>query len=219
MKVCRIHIPHLMTALVCCAHSAVAFDYGNHGALFPVEEPSVLDAIYGRLDEMDRSGELAEMEKDMKATARQRIARPLPVIGLSKAEIYHRFEVDLSIRLDRDLVDHRGVVFATAGTVVNPLDYSAFNRRLIFIDGDDADQVAFATDLASKEPSKIILTNGSPLGLTETHGVLFYFDQMGVISERFGLGAVPSVVTRGVGTMIVEEIPVYENGKTEVAVR
>lgn len=186
---------------------AFAMDYGVYGALFPVEEPSVLDAIYGRLHEMERTGELAEMEEDMKATARSRIARPLPVRGLMKAETYRNFEVDLSIRLDRDLMDHRGVVFAAAGTVVNPLDHSAFNRRLIFIDGDDPEQVAFAVNLASHEPSKIILTNGAPLQLTEEHQVLFFFDQQGILSDRFSLSALPSVVSRGDRVMFVEEIP------------
>jgi len=195
----------------------VAMDYGVHGALFPVEEPSVLDAIYGRLHEMERNGELAKMEEDMKATARSRIARPLPVRGLGKAQTYRSFEIDLSIRLDRDLMDHRGVVFASAGTVVNPLDYSAFNRRLIFIDGDDPEQVAFAVDLASREASKIILTNGSPLELTEDHQILFYFDQQGIISERFSLSALPSVVSRGNGVMIVEEIPTDSTSEEQVA--
>ena len=206
----------LSASFVVLPTATLALDYGTYGALFPVEEPSVLDAIYGRLHEMEASGEVAEMEEDMKATARARIARPIPVSGLSKALEYRRYEVDLSIRLDRDLADHRGVVFASAGTVVNPLDYSAFNRRLIFIDGDDEDQVAFAVEVAAREPSKIILTNGSPLELTEQHQVLFYFDQMGVISERFGLQFLPSVVSRGQGVMMVEEIPVPLDDGSEV---
>ena len=154
---------------------SVAADYGVFGALFPVEEPSVLETIYARLHEMDGNGELLQMQKEMQEQAKARIHRPAPVLGLRRAETYRSYTVDLSITLNRDLADHRGVVFARAGTKVNPLDHSRFNKRLIFIDGDDPDQVDWAVDLAANNPSKIILTNGSPLELTEQHRVLFYF--------------------------------------------
>ncbi|MEJ8563432.1 type-F conjugative transfer system protein TraW [Yoonia sp. GPGPB17] len=187
---------------------AHAVDYGVFGALFPVEEPSVLDTILGRLSEMESNGELAQMQEDMQEKARSRVNRPIPVAGMRPAEVYRSYNVDLSIILDRDLADHRGVVFARAGTRVNPLEHSRFNQRLVFIDGDDSDQVAFAVNLADQEPVKIILVNGAPLELTETHQKLFYFDQGGVISARFGLTVVPSVVSRADPLMMVEEIPV-----------
>ncbi len=187
---------------------AHAVDYGVFGALFPVEEPSVLDTIFARLSEMEDNGELAQMEEDMKEKALSRVNRPIPVEGLGVAEEYRSYTVDLSITLDRDLSDHRGVVFARAGTRVNPLEHSRFNQRLVFIDGDDPDQVAFAVDLASQEPVKLILINGAPLELTEAHQMLFYFDQGGVIGDRFGLTVVPSVVSRADPLMLVEEIPV-----------
>jgi len=122
--------------------------------------------------------------------------------------VHHMFKVDLSIRLEQDLMDHNGVVFATAGTVINPLDHSRFQKRLVFIDGDDPDQVRFAVELSHREPTKIILINGSPLDLTEEHALPFYFDQGGVITARLQIAAVPSVVSRDYPNMIVQEIPV-----------
>jgi len=187
---------------------AHAVDYGTFGALFPVEEPSVLDTIFARLSEMEDNGELAQMEEDMKEKALSRVNRPIPVEGLGVAQEYRSYTVDLSITLNRDLADHRGVVFAQAGTRVNPLEHSRFNQRLVFIDGDDRDQVAFAVDLASQESVKLILVNGAPLELTEAHQLLFYFDQGGVIGDRFGITVVPSVVSRVDPVMLVEEIPV-----------
>ncbi|MBF9052267.1 type-F conjugative transfer system protein TraW [Roseobacter sp. HKCCD9010] len=198
----------VLASLTTLAQPVHAVDYGVFGALFPVEEPSVLDTIMNRLTEMEGNGELAQMQQDMQDKARARVNRPIPVPGMRPAEIYRSYNVDLSITLDRDLSDHRGVVFARAGTRVNPLDHSRFNQRLVFIDGDDPDQVAFAVDLANQEPVKLILVNGPPLELTETHQMLFYFDQGGVISERFGLTVVPSVVSRADPLMLVEEIPV-----------
>ena len=201
-------------ALVIMTSPSLARDYGAFGALFPVEEPSVLDTIFARLGEMDANGELAALQQDMQDQTRARINRPVPVMGLGKTEVYQSYEVDLSITLDRDLADHRGVVFARAGTRVNPLEHSRFNQRLVFIDGDDPDQVEFAVELASREPVKLILTNGSPLELTEKYQMLFYFDQGGTISARFALRVVPSVVSRADPVMLVEEIPVPK-GETE----
>lgn len=197
----------LVVAMSMSFGPAYAVDYGTFGALFPVEEPSVLETIFARLSEMEDNGELAQMEEDMKDKALSRVNRPIPVEGLGVAEEYRSYTVDLSITLDRDLADHRGVVFAQAGTRVNPLDHSRFNQRLVFIDGDDPDQVAFAINLAAQEPVKLILVNGAPLELTETHQLLFYFDQAGVIGDRFGLTVVPSVVSRADPVMLVEEIP------------
>ena len=206
------HLPLLVAPLALVTGllplSANAADYGVFGAVWPVEEPSVLETIYSRLSEMEGNGELAALEEEMKATTRARIQRPHPVQGLGTTEIYRTYEVDLSMTLDRDLADHRGVVFARAGTVINPLDYSRFNKRLVFINGDDPNQVAFAVEAAASEPVKIILVNGAPLELTETHQVLFYFDQGGYLSGRFGLTVVPAVVSRMDPVMLVEEIPV-----------
>lgn len=193
------------------ADPSLALDYGTYGALFPVEEPSVLETIFARLSEMEQTGELDQMRRDMQDRTRARVMRPVPVMGLRPAEEYRRYEVDLSITLDRDLSDHRGVVFARAGTRINPLDYSRFDKRLIFIDGDVPEQVAFALETAAEHPAKIILVSGAPLELTERHDTLFWFDQGGMISAKFQLGAVPAVVSRGYPTMIVEEIPVEED--------
>lgn len=202
----------LASALILVSSASVrAVDYGSFGALFPVEEPSVLETILGRLRSMEQSGELDAMREDMQNTVRARVARPRPVEGLLRAETYRTFEVDLSITVTEDLADHNGVVFARAGTVVNPLDHSRFAQRLVFIDGDDEAQVTFAVDLARTEPSKIILVNGAPFELTDAHKLRFYFDQSGSLANRFHLRAVPAVVSRGARVMIVEEIPLEEN--------
>lgn len=192
------------------ATPALAKDYGSFGALFPVQEPSLLETIFARLAEMETSGELDEMRQEMQDKVRARVLRPKPVLGIARAEEYRTYEVDLSIRVAEDISDHRGVVFAKAGTVINPLDYSGFSKRLIFIDGDDPAQVRFALDVASETPAKIILINGEPLTLTEEHGILFFFDQFGFITGKFGIAATPAVVSRGYPNMIVEEFPVEE---------
>ncbi len=194
------------------AGQGTAKDLGTHGPLFEVEEPSLLDTIKNRLTEMEAAGELDQMRQEMQDTTRAYVNRPRPVPGLGKAEDYSIWEVDLSITLTEDLVDHQGVVFARAGTVVNPMAYSRFNKRIVLIDGDDPDQVSFALSDGDELNTLLVLVNGDPLGLMREHGRRFYFDQDAVLVNRFGIQNVPAVVQRADPLMQVEEIALGKNG-------
>ncbi|MBW3245782.1 type-F conjugative transfer system protein TraW [Epibacterium sp. DP7N7-1] len=195
------------------AGQGTAKDLGTHGPLFEVEEPSLLDTIKNRLTEMEAAGELDQMRQEMQDTTRAYVNRPRPVPGLGKAEEYSIWEVDLSITLTEDLVDHQGVVFARAGTVVNPMAYSRFNKRIVLIDGDDPDQVSFALSDGDELNTLLVLVNGDPLGLMREHGRRFYFDQDAVLVNRFGIQNVPAVVQRADPLMQVEEIALGKNGE------
>lgn len=200
-------------AVLASAGHGTAKDLGTHGPLFEVEEPSLLDTIKNRLTEMEAAGELDQMRQEMQDTTRAYVNRPRPVPGLGKAEEYSIWEVDLSITLTEDLVDHQGVVFARAGTVVNPMAYSRFNKRIVLIDGDDPDQVSFALSDGDELNTLLVLVNGDPLGLMREHGRRFYFDQDAVLVNRFGIQNVPAVVQRADPLMQVEEIALGKNGE------
>lgn len=182
-------------------------DFGVHGTLFPVTEPSLLDTIRNRLTDMEATGELETLKSEMQDRTRSYVNRPRPVLGLRPAEIYQSYEVDLSITLDQDLADHQGRIFARAGTTINPLGYSTFNKRIVLIDGDDPDQVAFALSLGNELDTKMVLTSGDPLGLMRAHGRRFWFDQDAVITKRFFIERLPAVISRADPVMLVEEIP------------
>lgn len=186
----------------------LAKDFGTQGPVWEIAEPNLLDVIKTRLEAMDDSGELDEMRDEMQDTTRAYVNRPRPVLGLLPAEEDHTYEVDLSITLDRDLADHRGTVFARTGTRINPLDYSHFNQRIVVFDGDAPEQVAFALSEGNELDTLLVLTNGAPLELMRAHGRRFYFDQDGQITSRFQISRLPSVITRGEHTMIVQEVPV-----------
>ena len=198
----------LIAALAGLAAPAPAKDFGVHGPLFPVAEASILDLIRDRLAAMEASGELAAMQRDMQAHVRRRVARPVPVPGIGHARARRSYTVDLSVTVERDLADHRGRVFARAGTVINPLDHSAWTRRIVLIDGDAAEQVRFALAEGDELDTLIVLVAGAPLELTAEHGRRFWFDQQGVIAGRFGVTEVPAVITRADPVMRVEIVPV-----------
>lgn len=203
----------VFAAFVGGTQPAYADDFGYYGAVFPVIEPSLLDTIFARLGEMEENGELDAMREEMQQTTRDYVARPTPVTGLGLSETYRQFEIDLSITVAQDIADHNGVVFARAGTRLNPLDHSRFNQRLVVIDGDDEQQVNFALGIAASEPTKIIIVNGDPLALTGAHQVRFWFDQGGVFVQKFQILNVPAVITRSYPNMIVEEIPLTGEDK------
>ena len=187
---------------------AYAKDLGTHGPVFEIIEPSILETIKARLLEMEAAGELDAMQREMQDTTRAYVNRPRPVPGLGKAEQYAQWAVDLSITVTQDLADHKGQVFARAGTVVNPLDYSRFDKRIVLFDGDDPAQVKYALSEGNELDTLLVLVNGDPLGLMREHGRRFYFDQDAVLTTRFGIRNVPAVAQRADPFMQIEEIVV-----------
>ena len=203
-------IGFLTICALCAGVPAAALDFGTYGPVWDIKEPNLLETIQRRLGAMEGSGELAQMEREMQETTRSYVNRPRPVQGLLKAEVARQFEVDLSITVSRDLMDHQGRVFAAAGTVINPLHYSRFNQRIVLFDGDDPAQVAFALSEGNEVDTVLVLVNGAPLELMREHARRFYFDQDAQLVSKFQIERVPSVVTRGTDFMQVTEVPVGE---------
>ena len=87
-------------------------------------------------------------------------------------------------------------MFARKGDVVNPLNTVPFVQTLYFINGDDADQLAWMKrQVPETLMSKIILVRGSIPDTSAALDSRIYFDQNGVLSKRFGLTAVPARIT------------------------
>jgi len=190
--------------------SSYSKDFGRFGPVWEIAEPSILDMIKQRLGELESSGELESMKLEMQDKTRAYVARPRPVLGIREAKEQRQFWVDLTHELSRDLKDHQGRVFARAGTVINPLHYSHFNKRIVVIDGDRPAQVEFALAEGNELDTLLVLINGAPLELMRKHQRRFYFDQDAQIVKKFNIEFVPSVISRGDDAMLVTEIPMGE---------
>ena len=184
-----------------------AADLGQHGAVFEIREPDFLQTIYDRLAQKEANGEIDEFRRAQIEGAKNYVHRPTPAARLTPAEEYLRYEVDLSMTVTRDLSDHRGIIFARAGTVINPLETSTFTRTIILFDGDRPEQVAFALAQGNELEVLLVLTSGAPLELMRAHGRRFYFDQDGVLSRKFAVQHLPARISRAGLLMQVEEIP------------
>jgi conjugal transfer pilus assembly protein TraW len=81
-------------------------------------------------------------------------------------------------------------VIIPAGTTVNALEKLKWGEPMIFIDGEDKEQIQWAKN----KHGKVVLTNGAPLDLGKELNRSVYFDQAGILCNRFKIEAVPAII-------------------------
>lgn len=187
------------------AAPATARDYGQQGAVWSIAEPDLLKQIHARLTQLERTGETARLNEQLKQRTIARINRPLPVVGLVQASIERTWRFDPTITVERDIADNRGRVIVAAGTRVNPLDTVPLRSPLVFLDGDEPAQLAWALKRFGSTPAKLILVKGAPLELMKASQRRFYFDQGGTLVKRFGIRAVPASVEQQGRFLVITE--------------
>lgn len=190
-----------------------AKDLGVQGATFEVKEQSLLEVIYAKLKSLESTNKLADHQKEIQARVKHSIENPLPVAGITKATSYSSRIYDPSIIIDEDIKDHKGNFIARKGTHVNPLDHQSFGKPLLLIQGDDESQVSWALKQDTKDTGVVIvLVSGKPLQLARRHKKMFYFDQGAILSNKFGIKAVPARISQKEKVLLIEELNI-EGGK------
>ena len=195
-----------LAGVLALAAPASAKDLGVRGATWPVAEPDLLAEIEARLLEMERSGELARLQRQARERARMKLEEPDPVPGIAPATEERSRLFDPSITVARDIRTPDGALIAAAGTRVNPLARVALARDLLFVDGQREAEVAWA--LAHERPAKIVLLAGRPLDLMRRHRRPFFFDTGGRLAARFGLRLTPVLVAQDGALLRITEFPV-----------
>ena len=185
-----------------------AADLGVRGATWPVAEPDLLEQIEARLSSMQRSGELARIEREAQFRARARLEEPEPVPGIAPAREARSRLFDPAIVVERDIRLPDGTLIAAAGTRIDPLRHMPLARDLLFVDGRREAEIAWALEHA--KPVKIVLLAGRPLDLMRRHGRPFFFDTGGRLAVRFGLRFTPSMVEQAGSKLRITEIPVED---------
>lgn len=190
-----------ITALI---QIAEAKNYGVLGEVFDIAETDLIDQIKERLQNLERNGTLKDIQQEIQREVVKNVKTPKPLMNIRNTEHPRTFEFDPTIELTVDLKDHKGKVFAKKGTKYNPLEMISFRKPLLFIDGDDANQVKWAiTKMDKFKLSKIILVKGSPLELQEKLGIPIYFDQYGTLTKRIGIKQVPAIVLQDAGRKVL----------------
>lgn len=185
------------------SHKYEVKDYGVLGQLFKIEEQSLLEEISEKLEIAKNNGKLDQLQEEFNKRVKERVVRPLPVANIGKAKVNREWTYNTSYHQDTAITDGKGRVFVKAGTVINPLDKLSWGEPLIFIDGDDAEQV----DWASKQKhGRIVLVKGAPLEISERLERRVYFDQGGIYTRKFKIENVPAIIKQQNRSLLVSEV-------------
>lgn len=210
-----------LMAFVLQGNSLRAKDCGVHGVIYPINEDDPIVFIQQKLKRMEESGELEHHRQDLQKKTKAAVERPKPVEEITKAEKSRIFYYDPTYVVAEDLKDHMERVFYKKGTKINPLETISLSQDLLFFDGDDPEQKAWAqarmqksivSDLNDKKV-RLILVKGAPLALSEELGILVYFDQGGLLTKKLGIQHIPAFVTQADLRLRIEEIALEETKK------
>lgn len=183
-----------------------ARDHGVVGQAFPIVEPDLLATMEAKLQRLQATGAIDRMNAAFARRAEAGVRRPKPVAGITGATEARSWAYDPTIVIERDVRDQKGNVIARAGQTVNPLDFTAISQALVFVDGDDEAQMAWATNRYSDLKAKIILVNGSPIEEMTARKRRFYFDQEGRLTGKLGIRHTPAVAVQDGRVMKLTEI-------------
>ncbi len=202
--------PWLIAAATCWALGAQATNLGTIGPTYPVAEKNLLDVIMARLRAKEASGELKRHEQEARDRAAYAVNNPRPVDGLRRAQAARTFYFDPTFTLQSNVVDSTGAVLFPAGTRKNPLEVVSLSKHLLFFDARDPGQVARARELIEHYQGKVkpILVGGSYLDLMKRWNKPVFYDQDGTLVRKFGIAAVPSIVSQEGQRLRIDEVPV-----------
>ena len=122
---CRALAAFAVITTVLSVLPAGAADLGVRGATWPVAEPDLLEQIETRLAAMQRSGEMARIEREARSRAQWRLEQPEPVPGIAPAREARRRLFDPAIVVERDIRLPDGTLIAAAGSRVTAVRLEA----------------------------------------------------------------------------------------------
>lgn len=181
--------------------SLFAKDFGVVGETFPIKERSLLDVIRERVDQISDE-EKCNIHQRVIDRYKRKLTRPRS-LNLSETEVYSAHLYDPSVTVNADIKDTNDNLIVKKGTKYNPLKNQLLNQNLLFINGDDPDQILWA----KRQKGMWILVKGSPIELEEKEKRLVFFDQRGVLSQKFKIESVPARVSQEGLFLKVEMVP------------
>lgn len=188
-----------------------AKDFGVQGSTVAIAERSLLEAIEEKLQQASKSGQLASIQKEVQQKVSDKAQNPARVKGISKTTHHRRYHFDPTLTIDHDIKDHEGNLIHPKGTRINPLETLSWGQPLVFLDGEDAEQITWI--LKHYPKAKFVLIGGKPLELSKQYNKRFYFDQGGALIKKFKIQQVPAVVSQDEKHLLIEELLVKENDR------
>lgn len=168
------------------------------GPTYPIAEPDTLEEIRQRASTQDWQRWMRKSPTDYGAFQSARLPH-------AKRNAVRSF--DPTYVLPNDIADENGKVIAAKGTRINVYTKLTMRGRMIVIGNTDA-HFKWLTEVAKPTSNdKVLLANGNVLLARRNRQVLVYLLDERFI-ERFGLRAVPSIVSQDGLRLRVEEYAV-----------
>jgi conjugal transfer pilus assembly protein TraW len=194
-----------------------AKDLGTFGSVYPVAEPDFIQQLQATLQQKIEHGDLARWQSQQQAALQAALDRPPPVAGLSPALRTRHGFFDPSLIVPTDVRDANGHLLLAAGSRWNPLKQVHWSTTLIFFDGDNPQQVAWAAalDQQFKGRDRLILVKGSLRETTQYFRSTkhhpappLYFDQGGRLTQRLQITHTPATVTQTGDRLEITEVAI-----------
>jgi conjugal transfer pilus assembly protein TraW len=185
----------LIMSIFMLTPSAFAKDLGVHGRVYEIQENDLLSVLKSRAQAELDSGKWDTRVDEWRTQAKQQVNRPSG-ISLPRAVETTSHLYDPSIIVPKDIVDNSGQVIQVAGTKANPLNYISMTRQMVFIDGDDREQVDWMLGLTESEPDRftVILTQGTVIELIKELNRRLFFDQQQIYAKKLSIKSLPALV-------------------------
>ena len=198
----------LTTVFICLltASTVVAKDLGTFGAVYDIVEKDALK-------ELEEKAKSVDFSKAVDRNALVRRARnfapedvkEMRTIGPARKD--RTFLVDMTYTLERDIKDHKGSIVYPAGYAFNPLNYVAYPRTLVILNGKRPEDVRWFEESPYARDARVtlLLTDGSYSELSRSLKRPVFYASTKLI-EAFRIQAVPSVVRQSGAFMEVTEV-------------
>jgi conjugal transfer pilus assembly protein TraW len=193
---------------VCCL-SIFAKDLGVVGSTYPIAETDFVTMAQQKIQEKLDHGGIQGWQIHQQESVRVAADRPVPVEGLRPTIQARRWLWDPSIVIPQDVRSANDVIVVKAGARFNPLEKTSLKNALIFLNGDDQEQLAWAQkqNQALKGQVLLILVNGS-LHEVQSHFPQkhVYFDQGGQLTQKLQITQIPAIVTQVGSQLEISEV-------------
>lgn len=209
MRFSKLIVAILAGAMLPAVH---AESLGAIGQTYPIGEESALTMIMNKLRQKERSGEMKKYKEEAIRRSLGSVKNMPPVEGIETVTTRAQHTIDPTVYYPKAVTTDEGRIVVPAGAKINPLLVTGLTKRLVFFDGRDPEQAEAVHRLVQRESTKIkpILIAGSWLDLTKSWKTQVYFDQKGTLSQRFGIRAVPSIISQQGAALLLQEIPAKE---------
>ena len=185
---------------------AGTINLGNFGATYKIAEKDAITELKEKATQTDWKKHFGPE----KTKALIENYRP-EIVKLPRAAENNSFLVDMTYTLEFDIPDGKGGILYPAGYRFNPLEYMNFFKTLVIFDGADKKQVKWCRNIyADDYRFMLLITDGSCYNLSKLFKRPVFYASVDMI-RRFGVRALPSLISQQKNYMEIKEIEIKNN--------